>query len=942
MKGLYAIPSGVPFLSTLVEGLLNEAVSDPLSLARSVVILPTRRGCLALHQAFTARKSTSVLPRIIALADIEEGMDLPGYVPPEILPPSLPNWQRLGLLSHLVLKFEEQKEGGIGNPARAVRLTQELMNFVDEVETSKLNLENLKTLVGEDYAAHWQLTLDFLKILTDQWPSILSQAGFMEPAARKRLILEQVASYWHPTDPVILAGTTGTRPATAALMGAILQMNKGCVVLPYVDMSLFESDHVTLPATHPQHTLMHLIQKLGIPQLWPSDIKNIPSRSIFLSSAMTASPQENWSISQEIAEEVLSSIEAIEASSIEEEANQIALIMRYELEKESNTIALVTPDRELAWRVKTALKRWELHANVSSGFPLKQSVVGRFLLLTSLLVDSMKPTDLLALLKHPLYMKGKLRGFHLNQTRQFEREVIRGQTVGSHQDLNFPGSERCAPLRVLNDGRHHSFSEFLKTHIAVAENLVGDNENSNEGVSLLWSEDDGQVAFSLFQTLLEYADTFPSLTAKDYPAFLRNLMAEEVVREKEGIGSQLMILGTLEARLLQANVVILGGLNEDVWPSIPQDDPWLSRSMREGFGLPPLERKIGLSAHDFCAAFSAPRVYLTRSLKRDGTPTLPSRWWQRMAALLATAKKEFTSSQPWGAWASQLDQPMKSSPFLPPSPCPPLKARPCRLSVTAVETLLRDPYSVYAKTILKLYPLDPVEADLSPLKRGQAIHEVLDAFVKSGVDPHAPGAMKLFEDLGEKAFGHLLRDVRAQAFWWSQFQRIGEWFLSKMSEEKPLIQEIKTEVEGSLEIPTSNGPILLTTKADRIDILSSGFARIIDYKTGSLPTKKEVTQGYAPQLSLEGLILREGGFSSLPPLITEALCYWRMTGRFPVGECVSFDNAEALIEAAKHGVEGLFEHFLAKETPFYACPNSFIIPNHHEYAHLERLKEWGY
>lgn len=240
MKGLYAIPLGVPFLPALAEGLIAETASNPLSLARHLVILPTRRGCLALHEAFLAAtpEGCRILPRIMALADIEEGASLPEYVPPEVFLPAMPAWQRVGLISQLVLAFEKQKEGGILNPARAVHLAQELMRLVDEVETTGLNLSNLKTLVGADYAAHWQLTLDFLKILTDFWPPVLEQAGFIEPAARKRLILEQVAAHWRPTAPVILAGTTTTRPATARLAQAILGMEKGSVVLPGVDLDV--------------------------------------------------------------------------------------------------------------------------------------------------------------------------------------------------------------------------------------------------------------------------------------------------------------------------------------------------------------------------------------------------------------------------------------------------------------------------------------------------------------------------------------------------------------------------------------------------------------------------------------------------------------------------------------------------------------------------------
>lgn len=957
MKGLYAIPLGVPFLEALVDGLIAEAAADPLMLARSIIILPTRRGCLGLQQAFQKATATGfrILPRMLALQDIEEGADLPGYLPPELLPPAMPNKQRLGLLSQLVLAFEKQKEGGGTSPAGAVRLAQELMRLVDEVETTGLHLGDLKAIVGADYAAHWQLTLDFLKILTDLWPPILEQAGFLEPAARRRMMLEQVATGWHPTDPVILAGTTGTRPATACLAQAILKLEKGCVVLPGVDQAFTPEERAALPPTHPQYALSQFMKQLGSPALWPSQFTT-PARSLFLSKAMIAVPQEEignqphrdqqdqWRISEPMAADILSSLHMIEAPSVLQEARQIALIMRYELETPDQTIALVTPDTELARRVRAALGRWGLHANLSSGLPLTQSLVGRFLLLSSLLVHDMRATELLALLKHPLYGKGRERLGQLKDIRRFEREVLRGRAPGPAQTLSFPGHEMCGPLQTLNDGQVHSFSDFLKAHAQVAEALVGSStEDGGGSPSLLWGEEDGQVAAEFWVTLLDHGDHFPSLRAQDYPLFLSHLMAEETVQDVEGIGSRLFILGTLEARLLQADVVILGGLNEGTWPGVSENDPWLSRSMRESFGLPPLERKIGLSAHDFCAAMSTSKVYMTRSLKRDGAATLPSRWWQRLSALLATGGGTPSESQlyPWGAWSDALDQPSERIVFTPPAPCPPLTVRPRRLSVTAVEKLLRDPYSIYAKTILNLRPLDPLEMDLSLAERGQAIHQVLDRFVRLGMDPASSDAVATFEALGREAFGDLLADPRAGAFWWPRFQRIGKWFLAQMVKDQHHIQEIKTEIEGEMEILTANGTLILTAKADRIDVMASGQAHIIDYKTGTVPTKKDVTQGYAPQLSLEGVILSSGGFPDFLPQTVEKLCYWGMTGGTPAGEIISFENPEDLLGAAEQGVRQLFDAFLGQEIPFYACPDPDIIPAYHDYAHLERLKEWG-
>lgn len=952
MKGLYAVPLGVPFLSTLVDELITQTASNPLSLAKYLIILPTRRGCLMLQDAFlkATPKGCRMLPRIIALGDIEEGAEVPGYLPPKLLPPPMPSWQRLGLMTQLVLTFEKQKEGGIHNPAGAVQLANDLMRLVDEVETTGLQLSNLETLVIGDYARHWQVTLDFLKILTQEWPEILKQEGFIEPAARKRMILEQFIEHWRPTYPVILAGTTATRPTTARLAEKILSCAQGSVVLVGVDKNIFSQNQTsslqnTLPPTHPQYTTSQLIQLLNKPLKWLNQSTPLAARSSLISKAMMTTFQEDWPLENETVTEVLSNLQAIEAPSVMEEARQIALIMRYELEKPEKTIALVTPDVELSRRVKSALGRWGVRANLSSGIPFSQSVVGRFLSLSSLLVNDFTSADLLALLKHPLYAKGRDRESHLKTTSQFEIEVLRKLQPSRVGHLSFPDHELCHPMMRLNDGHSHPFTEFLKAHIEVAEALVGNASfGATDSLSLLWSQEDGEVGLKFWKALLEQAHHFPRLTGREYPAFIRNLMFQEMVHDQESVKSRILILGTLEARLLDADVVILGGLNEGVWPGIPEEDPWLSRAMREKFGLPPIERKIGLSAHDFCTTMMAPKVYMTRSLKREGAPTLPSRWWQRLVTLLKTGGVNMvegsSQNQPWSLISMKLDEPNEHITFSPPSPCPPLSIRPRRLSVTDVEALIRDPYSIYAKKILNLRPLDPLEADLSASERGQAIHKIFDAFIRSGIDPASHQAIPFIENLGSEAFGDLLSDPRAKAFWWPRYKRLSLWFLDQLKKDQPCVKETKTEIEGQIDIPTRIGPIILSAKADRIDTMNSGLARIIDYKTGAIPSRKQVNQGYAPQLTLEGVIMQRDGFSSIPTMEVDALSYWHVTGGTPAGEVISLENTKDLIAAAEGGVQELFDAFFGQESPFHACPNPFIIPEYHDYAHLERIKEW--
>ncbi|EFX77928.1 hypothetical protein DAPPUDRAFT_105537 [Daphnia pulex] len=80
--------------------------------------------------------------------------------------------------------------------------------------------------------------------------------------------------------------------------------------------------------------------------------------------------------------------------------------------------------------------------------------------------------------------------------------------------------------------------------------------------------------------------------------------------------------------------LIIGGLNEVVWPADEGGDPWLSRPMRETDNMPSLERWVGLMAHDFRHNFAGENLFLTRSTRLQGAPTLPSRLLQRLEAAL--------------------------------------------------------------------------------------------------------------------------------------------------------------------------------------------------------------------------------------------------------------------------------------------------------------------
>jgi ATP-dependent helicase/nuclease subunit B len=273
--------------------------------------------------------------------------------------------------------------------------------------------------------------------------------------------------------------------------------------------------------------------------------------------------------------------------------------------------------------------------------------------------------------------------------------------------------------------------------------------------------------------------------------------------------------------LQRRDLMILAGLNEGVWPAPPGEDPFLSRAMRDKLGLPSLDARIGLAAHDFAQLANAPQVVLTRALRRDGSPTLASRWLWRLKTLVQGAKAELASAAEHVAFAQALDKPATITAAKQPQPRPPAGQRLKQISVTTVETLIRDPYAVYARRILKLENLDPIGAPAGPAQRGTAVHAAIEAFG----DGHDPDELLRLLDEALRFHG-ILPERRA-----AERERMAvsvhaliNWF----DERRARNAKVHREVRGELMVDD----VKLTGIADRIEI-ATDHAAILDFRPGA-------------------------------------------------------------------------------------------------------------
>ncbi len=757
-------------------------------------------------------------------------------------------------------------------------------------------------------------------------------------------------------------------------------------------------------SNHPQFAMHALLHRLGIRRR-DVEILGAPAahgRDVLVSEAMRPSnATAQWHrrlVQPDIADNIslgMKNLSVIEAANPEMEALAIAVAMR-EARHLDKTAALVTPDRALARRVMAALGRWNLAFDDSGGDALMDSSAGIFARLAAEAVAKrLEPPTLLALLKHPLCRLGGAPGAFTNAVEVLELALLRGTrpqagTAGLARDFDRFRTElsrlqrretsslhaseprtrlrdseldraqsliaslqaALSPLETLSCSKPHDFAELANRHRDVLIALSRDRH----GAALAFEGHHGLALASAFDDLLgRRAQSGLTVHVSDYPEVFQTAFGDRMVRRPEAANAPLRIYGPLEARLTESDRVILGGLVEGAWPPAPRVDPWLSRPMRHELGLDLPERRIGLSAHDFAQLLGTGDVILSHAAKVGGAPSVASRFLHRLEAVAGEArwKAAKAAGERYVRFANELDSPAKVEPIPQPAPKPPRATRPLKLSVTAIEDWLRDPYTIYAKYILKLAPLDPVDMPLSAADRGSAIHAALGEFTQT-FSATLPGNVALaLRGIGEKFFEPLMERPEARALWWPRFQRIAAWFADWEIARRENVSTIDAETRGEIPISLDNERIfVLSAIADRIEHRRDGTFAILDYKTGQPPTGKQVRMGLSPQLTLEAAILREGGFEGIPAgASVNEIVYVRLSGNNPPGEqrvlelkINKGDQAQLPDDAADYARQEL-EKLIRKfedESQAYTSLNLSMWSNRYgTYDDLARIKEWS-
>ncbi|SMX41165.1 double-strand break repair protein AddB [Octadecabacter ascidiaceicola] len=890
---VFGVPLGQDFSTALHDGLRQyfETMS-PTDVARVEIYVNTRRMQRRLTALFHAGGAL-LLPRIRLVTDLaQDNIE-------QSLPPAISPLRRRLEVAQLVKGLLEA-DPTLASQDSAIDLAESLVALMNEMQGEGVLPETIANLDVSDQSGHWDRALSFIKLVQPFF-----EDGQLDSEGRQRSVVEALIDRWAenpPSHPIIVAGSTGSRGATSLFMQAVATLSQGAIILPGLDNDMPASvwdkmEQKSGAEDHPQYRFKAFCDALNIHPSnigsWGANARINTARTQLISLSLRPAPVTHQWINDgpDLGDLVQATegITMIEAATPRAEADAIAVRMRQAVE-DNKTAALISPDRVLTRQVTAALDRWGIVPDDSAGLPLQLTAPGRFLRhIADLFCEPLDAEQLLVLLRHPLSHSDRPdRGDHAFRTNALELHLRRyGPPFPTAESLTSWAQEKpgetldwvgwiASVLVNLNDDAPKSLADHIARHIDVATRLAGGPNTDGSGE--LWKKAAGREALRVMTELQSHADAGGEMSAREYRRLVNNILSAAEVRDRDAGHPQVLIWGTLEARVQSAELVILAGLNEGTWPEAPTPDPWLNRPMRKQAGLLLPERRIGLSAHDYQQAVCASEVVLSRSVRSDEAETVPSRWVNRLTNLLGgleggpeclNAMRE--RGRHWLSLAASIAAPTKQiEPAPRPSPCPPTDARPQQLSVTQIKTLIRDPYAIYARKVLGLNALDSLAHTPDAPLRGTIVHKILETFVKADIDPADVDAKGALLSIAAETLADLCPWPAVRALWFARIVSFAPHFLAEEAKRRAFSKNIDTEMYGELAL--TNLPFKLTGTADRIDMSDDGEALIYDYKTGKAPSAAQ-QKHFDKQLLLEAAMVERGAFKAIGRVRTQAAVY---------------------------------------------------------------------
>lgn len=922
MANLYTILPGNPVAELAAAHILSQLQGD--ARARAVVFVPTRRAAVSMRRAFqkVLKGEASLLPRILPLADSGEALltVLGTQALPVLsqIPPAMSSWRQRYMLAAQVAAFLKRRHGHV-TMDYPLALAEELMALEDQCARAGVQLthENLRQIGGG--AEHWEQALQFLGILAEHWPSIEQEMGVTTKPRRDVLILEALANAWKNSPPehaLYVVGSTASQESTAALLQVIAQLPQGAVILPGIDPAMDVAEWNSIASGHPLYHLKHFLDRFP---LAPRDIKILGpgTRNVWQQALAATDAIPEWS---HITLAPHQQITLLPCAHPEAEARAIALLMRESLETPGKRTALITPDEGLMTRVAAQMKRYGVTIDRLDKGTLAESDLGSlWTVLMAALAEPERLIHIRALLHHRLVkvdaaLLSALEPYWYGvSTRRVGQMPKLPEAVRVHSD--YPSIEQLVKHLARLSRANLSASEWVAESIRLLSPFMAARGAADEAVQdILESIDD--------------ADLLGPLAVREFISLLGERLADP--QRHGGVAAHpcLVMLTPVEARLEQFDRVILGSMTEDVWPGITPPNAWLNLAAQAALGLPPPTHHVSLMAHDMLMLGSAPEVFLSWPARDSGSPTQRSRFIERLVTLLKMhgIDEDTITAREYVRWSDEVFVADGFAPAKPPAPTPARALRPARLPVSVLDTLFRDPYTVYAKHVLGLRKLEEIDAEAEASDFGSLAHKAIHQLTLHWNETNRPASADEIAAMAEAALREFSDKPSTALFWRTRLLRALTYVngVEETRRESPaLAVQPELSVESALALPGGEG----ITLVGKIDRLEEGAQNVIaDYKTGEIPKPKDILAGNATQLLAYAMLVGA----------PDAIEYWRLPHGKHAGETLRVPYDELEQAALPQKLKAALAMMLDAKTPFLADASDGS-----DYDGISRYDEWA-
>ncbi|MDR2978788.1 MAG: PD-(D/E)XK nuclease family protein [Rickettsiales bacterium] len=862
------------FFDVLAQRIFSEYGKEEIPKVK--VIFPCKRDVIALLSAFKncSAKKCIILPEIVSLENIDEEDLILNLDRVKVIKPT----KRTLLLIQFILEWNKEN-----NDNFPIDLAYSLLSLLDKIQYTQI----------ADYCQfdeHSKKIENFISLLVKIWSNTLKDLGVVDILEHKSDYINNMIASLQKDQHIIFVGI-GKGEIYKLLIKAIYDLPFGKIILPNLNLRIKEKDWKSLDKKHYQYCLKDLLDYLNV------DRKNVICLNTVDNEIIDYIFDTTADLSK-VSDECIGNIEVITCDSREKEAQVTSLIIE---NKGYENVSLFVFDKLLATRMACSMSE-------------NYSYITLLLYSIEVLTSNWNSVALLSLLKHRLVTFGYTQKEYTQILSEFEIEILRG----------FSTNGRSSIINAINAHEKLKYKEdilIIINKLEVIFNLLLNSINCPisdvvtahlQCINLLSGVDFSELNDEVGNFTRDFLNACEGIAIKCSLELYSQILTLFLKKEFFSVASDFNRFS-----LYYNKVVILAGFYD--MPSF--QNPFLSAMTREKFDLPSVQEEQGCFLYTLRDLFGASRVYITRLLSNRKPVLL-----QRLEILLRGSK------YPYRGWLRILNTPECVVSCTQPMPKPQTEVREETMQViscSAVEKLIRNPYSFYVEYILNLRQLKDLNFKPSILEFGTMMHNILERYLRDKKPPMS---------IAREVFS--ASRFNFSSMWWVRLQRVIQSFV-----EFDKARNNHVELEKSFSyplacVPTCNAEatwglqeVSLTARCDRVEYLPNGQVAIIDYKLGSPPSNKEVMSEFFPQLILQALAVEY----TTKKEVSE-LAYWKLD--YDKIKVIALKDYRQKMQEFQDNLPNFLSNYLRETTPFIASPYFDKFLRFNSYKQLERVGEW--